>query len=104
MARADTSLEPAPKIAPLTALKIVSRIASFVRPYRRQVVYAGIGLLFAAAAGLAMGQGLRFGVDRGVAAGAAPDLDRMLGPTRAVLILVALATYTRCHFVARLGA
>jgi hypothetical protein len=59
MARTDSRLEPAPKIPPLTALRIVSRIGGFVRPYRRQVVYAAIGLLFAAAAVLAMGQGLR---------------------------------------------
>ena len=103
MARADTRLEPAPKIAPLTALKIVSRIGSFVRPYRRQVVYAGIGLLFAAAAVLAMGQGLRFVVDRGFAAGNAAELDRMLAAMLAVIIVVAIATYTRFYFVSWLG-
>src|SRR6059058_4260811 len=103
MARADSRLEPAPKIPPLTALRIVSRIGAFVRPYRRQVVYAGIGLLFAAAAVLAMGQGLRFVVDRGFAAGDAAELDRMLGAMLAVIIIVALATYTRFYFVSWLG-
>ena len=103
MARADSRLEPAPKIPPLTALKIVARIGGFVRPYRRQVVYAAIGLLFAAAAVLAMGQGLRFVVDRGFAAGDAAELDRMLGAMLAVIIVIALATYTRFYFVSWLG-
>src|SRR5438552_1153348 len=103
MARADTRLEPAPKIPPLTALRIVSRIGAFVRPYRRQVVYAAVGLLFAAAAVLAMGQGLRFVVDRGFSAGDAAELDRMLGAMLAVIIVVALATYTRFYYVSWLG-
>jgi len=103
MARTDSRLEPAPKIPPLTALRIVSRIGGFVRPYRRQVVYAAIGLLFAAAAVLAMGQGLRFVVDRGFAAGNAAELDRMLAAMLAVIIVVALATYTRFYFVSWLG-
>ena len=103
MARADSRLEPAPKVPPLTALRIVSRIGAFVRPYRRQVVYAAVGLLFAAAAVLAMGQGLRFVVDRGFSAGNAAELDRMLGAMLAVIIVVALATYTRFYFVSWLG-
>ena len=103
MARADTRLEPAPKIPPLTALRIVSRIGQFLRPYRRQVLYAAIGLLFAAAAVLAMGQGLRFVVDRGFAAGNAAELDRMLAAMLAVIIVVAIATYTRFYFVSWLG-
>src|SRR5437660_5927256 len=103
MARPDSRLEPAPKIPPLTALRIVSRIGAFVRPYRRQVVYAAVGLLFAAAAVLAIGQGLRFVVDRGFSAGNAAELDRMLGAMLAVIIVVALATYTRFYFVSWLG-
>ena len=65
MARADTRLEPAPKIPPLTALRTMARVGGFLRPYRRQVVYAAVALVFAAAAVLAMGQGLKFVVDRG---------------------------------------
>src|SRR5205085_9801955 len=99
MARADTRLEPAPKIPPLTALRIVSRIGQFLRPYQRQVLYAAIGLLFAAAAVLAMGQGLRFVVDRGFAAGKAAALDRMLGAMVAVIMVVAIAADTRVYFV-----
>ena len=56
MARADTRLEPAPKIPPLTALRTVARVVRFLRPYRRQVIDAVVALLFAAGAVLALGQ------------------------------------------------
>src|SRR5690348_12243795 len=65
MVRAETRLEPAPKISPATALRTIARAGRFLRPYRRQIVFAAIGLVVAAAAVLAMGQGLRFVVDRG---------------------------------------
>jgi ATP-binding cassette subfamily B protein len=103
MARADTRLEPAPKIPPLTALRTVARVLRFLRPYRRQVVYAAIALLFAAAAVLALGQGLKLVVDRGFAAGNPAELDRMLAVTLGVIVVLAAATYTRFYFVSWLG-
>src|SRR5207253_8212872 len=62
-----------------------------------------VGLLFAAAAVLAMGQGLRFVVDRGFSAGNASELDRMLAAMLGVIIVIAAATYTRFYFVSWLG-
>ena len=103
MARTPTRLEPAPKIPPLTALRTVGRVARFVRPYRRQVIYAAIALLFAAAAVLALGQGLKFVVDRGFAAGNAAELDRMLAVSLGIIVVLALATYTRFYWVSWLG-
>ncbi|HET9045537.1 MAG TPA: ABC transporter transmembrane domain-containing protein, partial [Casimicrobiaceae bacterium] len=103
MARADTRLEPAPKIPPLTALRTVARVVRFLRPYRSQVVYAAIALLFAAAAVLALGQGLKLVVDRGFAAGNPAELDRMLVATLGVIVVLAAATYTRFYFVSWLG-
>ena len=50
------------------------------RPYRRQVIYAAIALVVAAAAVLAVGQGLKGVVDRGFSAGDAGQLDRTLAP------------------------
>jgi ATP-binding cassette subfamily B protein len=103
MARADTRLEPAPRIAPATALRIVARVGRFVRPYRRQVIYAAIGLVVAAAAVLMIGQGLRFVIDRGFAAGSAVELDRMLAAMLGIIVVMAAATYTRFDFVSWLG-
>ena len=103
MARADTRLEPAPRIPPVTALRTVARVRGYLRPYTRQVVYAAIALVVAAGTVLAVGQGLKFVIDRGFAAGNAAELDRMLGLMLGVVVLLAAATYTRFYFVSWLG-
>jgi ATP-binding cassette subfamily B protein len=103
MARADTRLEPAPKIPPMTAFRTVARAARFLRPYRREIVFAAIGLVVAASAVLAVGQGLKFVVDRGFAASNAGELDRMLGLMLVVIVVMAAATYMRFYHVSWLG-
>jgi ATP-binding cassette subfamily B protein len=103
MARADTRLEPAPRIAPATALRTVARAGRFLQPYRREIVFAAIGLVIAAGAVLAVGQGLRFVVDRGFAASNAAALDRMLAILLAVIVVMAAATYMRFYHVSWLG-
>jgi ATP-binding cassette, subfamily B, bacterial len=103
MARADTRLEPAPRIPPVTALKTVARAGRFLRPYRRQIVFAATGLVVAAAAVLAVGQGLKFVVDRGFAASNAGELDHMLGLMLVVIVVMAAATYMRFYHVSWLG-
>jgi ATP-binding cassette, subfamily B, bacterial len=103
MPRADTRLEPAPKIPPATALRTVARAGRFLRPYRREIVFAAIGLVVAAAAVLAIGQGLRFVVDRGFAASDAGALDHMLGLLLLVIVVMAVATYMRFYHVSWLG-
>jgi ATP-binding cassette, subfamily B, bacterial len=104
MARANAAIPiDAPKLPPLTALKMLARVGRFVRPYRKQVVLAGIGLLFAVASVLAVGQGLKFVIDRGFAAGNAAELDRTLALMLAVIVTLALATYTRFYYVSWLG-
>jgi len=103
MARADTRLEPAPKIPPVTALKTVARVGRYLRPYRREIVFAAIGLVVAAAAVLAVGQGLKFVVDRGFAASNAGELDRMLALMLGVIVVMAAATYMRFYHVSWLG-
>ncbi|HKU86471.1 MAG TPA: ABC transporter transmembrane domain-containing protein [Casimicrobiaceae bacterium] len=103
MARADTRLEPAPKIPPLTALRTLSRVARFLRPYRREILLAAVGLIVAASAVLAVGQGLKFVVDRGFAAADARELDRMLALMLGVIVVMAGATYMRFYHVSWLG-
>src|SRR3954469_9992376 len=103
MARSDTRLEPAPKIPPMTALKTVARVGRYLRPYRREIVFAAIGLVVAASAVLAVGQGLKFVVDRGFAASNAGELDRMLGLMLVVIVVMAGATYMRFYHVSWLG-
>ena len=93
----------APKLPPLTALRTLARVGRFVRPYRRQVVFAAIALVFAAAAVLAIGQGLKFVIDRGFAAGSGAELDRTLAFMLGVVVVMAVATYARFYFVSWLG-
>ncbi len=103
MARNDTRLEPAPRIPPVTALRTLARVGGFVRPYRREIAFAGVALVFAASAVLAMGQGLKFVIDRGFGAGDAGQLDRMLGYLLAIIVVLAMATFTRFYFVSWIG-
>ncbi|HEX8739060.1 MAG TPA: ABC transporter transmembrane domain-containing protein [Casimicrobiaceae bacterium] len=103
MARADTRLEPAPKIPPVTALKTLARTRRFLAPYRRQIVLAAIGLVIAAAAVLAVGQGLRFVVDKGFAASNAGELNRTLAMMLGIIVVMAAATYMRFFYVSWLG-
>jgi ATP-binding cassette subfamily B protein len=93
----------APKLPPLLALRTIRRIGRFVRPYRKQVVLAGIALLVAAAAVLTIGQGLKFVIDRGFMSGSGAELDRTLGFMLGVVVVMAVATYARFYFVSWLG-
>ncbi len=103
MARTDTRSEPAPKIPPVTALRTLARTGRFLRPYRRQIVLAAIGLVVAASAVLAVGQGLKFVVDRGFAASNAQALDHTLGLMLGVIVVMAAATFMRYYYVSWLG-
>jgi ATP-binding cassette, subfamily B, bacterial len=104
MASPEISTTPeAQKLPPLTALRMLTRVWRFVRPYRRQVIFAGIALVFAAGAVLTIGQGLKFVIDRGFAAGSGPELDRTLAFMLGVVVVMALATYARFYFVSWIG-
>ncbi|NDP42825.1 MAG: ATP-binding cassette domain-containing protein [Aromatoleum sp.] len=95
--------ETAPKLPPATALRTLVRVGRFLRPYRRQVVYAAIALVVAAAAVLTVGQGLKGVIDRGFGAGNGGELDRTLGLMLGVVFVMAIATFTRFYFVSWIG-
>jgi len=98
-----TTPDAAPAIPPVTALRTLARVGVFVRPYRRQVIFAAIALVVAAAAVLAVGQGLKGVVDRGFGAGNAGELDRTLALMLGVVVVMAVATFTRFYFVSWIG-
>ena len=95
--------DTAPAVPPLTALKTLARVGAFVRPYRRQVIFAAIALVVAAATVLAVGQGLKSVVDRGFGAGDAGELDRTLALMLGVIVVMAAATFMRFYFVSWIG-
>ena len=95
--------EHQPLLRPIPALKTLARIGQFIHPYRRQVVFAAIALVVAAAAVLAVGQGLKVVIDRGFSAGDARELDHTLAVMLAVIVVMAAATYTRFYFVSWIG-
>ena len=80
-------LAPSPLLkAPANArVAVVEFMWPFVRPYWRRVVWAMLGLAVAAAAVLAIGEGLKRVIDQGFAAGSTGELDNIL------LIMVGLA-------------
>jgi len=88
---------------PVTALRTLARLRSFLRPYRLQVAGAAVALLVAAGAVLAVGQGLRSVVDHGLRAGGGAELDRTLALMLGIVVVMAVATYTRFYFVSWLG-
>jgi len=90
-------------LAPLSAVRTLGRIGTFLKPYRRQVVYAAIALVIAAAAVLAVGQGLKSVVDRGFGTGDAAELNRGLALMLGIVVVMATATFTRFYFVSWLG-
>jgi len=95
--------DQAPKLPPATALRTLARIGGFLHPYRARVVVAALALVVAAAATLAIGQGLKAVVDRGFAAGNAAELDRGLALMLGVVVVMAAATYVRFYTVSWLG-
>src|SRR5690606_4383149 len=72
-------------------------------PYRLAVAGAVVALAVAAGTVLVMGLGLRMLVDQGFASGDAGLLDRALVSLLGVIVVLALATYSRYSLVSWLG-
>ncbi|MFO1309803.1 MAG: ABC transporter transmembrane domain-containing protein [Burkholderiales bacterium] len=103
MARAERRSLDTPKIPPATALRIVARVGRFVRPYGWRVAVAATALVVAAGSVLVLGQGVRVVIDGGFLANDAAALDRTLAWSLVVIVVMAVATYTRFYFVSWLG-
>ncbi len=74
-----------------------------LKPHRGRLLLAATGLVVAAAAALALGQGLRSVIDQGFAAGDARWLDRALAGSLALVVVLAIATWLRYYNVSWLG-
>ncbi len=84
-------------------IRQLARILGFIAPYRRQIAIALVALVVAAACVLVLGQGLRRVIDGGFSSGDAVLLDQALFALLAVIVVMALATYTRFYFVSWIG-
>jgi ATP-binding cassette subfamily B protein len=84
-------------------IRQLARILGFLAPYRRQIAIAMVALVVAAGCVLVLGQGLRRVIDGGFASGEAALLDAALFGLLAVIIVMAIATYTRFYFVSWIG-
>lgn len=89
--------------APSDSLTPRQLIWTLLRPYRRRLIFAAIGLIVAAGATLGVGQGLRAVIDRGFAAGDPAWLDRALLGMFGIIALLAAATWTRYFNITWLG-
>ena len=88
---------------PRRDIRILRRLGTFVRPYRRQVLAALVALTVAAGTVLAVGLGIRLLVDNGFAAGNTELLNDALLVLLVFIILLAGATYARFFLVSWIG-
>jgi len=72
----------------------------FVRPYWRRIAVAMLGLAVAAAAVLAIGEGLKRVIDRGFAAGSSAEIDKILVVMVALALAQGIGIYVRFSNIA----
>ncbi|UUY07265.1 ATP-binding cassette domain-containing protein [Pseudomonas sp. J452] len=83
-----------------TALRMAAR---FVAPYRWRVLGALLALMFTAAITLSMGQGIRLLVDQGLATQSQQALNQSIGLFFALVLALAVGTFTRFYLVSWIG-
>ena len=84
-------------------LRVLRPLLGYLKPYRTAVAGALIALIIAAATVMAMGQGLRALIDRGFRGGDEQLLDQALLVLLAVIVVLALASYSRFFLVSWIG-
>jgi ATP-binding cassette subfamily B protein len=96
----DSPSDPSRSRQDLRSLLVLWRLAL---PYRGRIAGATVALFLAAAAFLAIGQGLKRVIDAGFSGGDPAALDRGLVLLLALVVVLATATYTRFYLVSWLG-
>ncbi|MBS0485367.1 MAG: ATP-binding cassette domain-containing protein [Proteobacteria bacterium] len=86
-----------------TRWQSVKQAAQFIAPYRRQVVYSLLALLFTATITLSIGQGIRLMIDQGFATQSKELLSQYVGLFLLLVIALAIGTFTRYYWVTWLG-
>lgn len=91
--------------SPLTRTRwqAVKMAAAFISPYKRQVLYSLLALLFTAAITLSIGQGIRLLIDRGFATNSTDLLTQYVSIFFLLVFALAVGTFTRYYWVTWLG-
>jgi ATP-binding cassette subfamily B protein len=79
------------------------RALKFLKPYKKQIVWAGIALVFTAGLSLALVQYIRIIVDQGFVASSATSLNQAIIGFLIIAVLQALGTFARFYWVSWLG-
>lgn len=91
-----------PKNIP-TRWQAVKLAAQFISPYKRQVIYSLLALLFTATITLSIGQGIRLLIDQGFATQSKDLLSQYVVIFLLLVIALAVGTFTRYYWVTWLG-
>lgn len=86
-----------------SAISVLSQLSRYLFAYKKQLVAAGIALVFTAAVTLSMGYGVRTLIDDGFAAGSA---EQLVDATLFIIIIASLmsvGTFARFYLVSWLG-
>ena len=86
-----------------TRWQAIKQAMQFIAPYRRQVVYSLLALLFTAMITLSIGQGIRLMIDQGFATQSKELLSQYVGMFLLLVIALAAGTFTRYYWVTWLG-
>lgn len=88
---------------PQTRWQAIKQAAQFIAPYRRQVIYSLLALLFTATITLSIGQGIRLMIDQGFATQSKELLSQYVMIFLLLVIALAIGTFTRYYWVTWLG-
>ena len=83
--------------------KLLFRSSRFLKPYKKQIVWAAIALIFTAGLNLTLVQYVRIIVDEGFVASSMASLGQAITGFAIIAILQALGTFARFYWVSWLG-
>lgn len=86
-----------------TRWQAVKAAAQFIAPYKRQVAYSLLALMFTATITLSIGQGIRLLIDQGFATQSEALLSQYVGIFLLLVVALATGTFTRYYWVTWLG-
>lgn len=78
-------------------------VMTFIAPYKRQVAYSLVALLFTATIMLSIGQGIRLLIDRGLATQSVELLTQYMVIFILLIVALAAGTFTRYYWVTWIG-